>query len=93
MIFDGCTNDAAGISDEIGNHKDSAIVQELLGVLGCGDVRALQDELGVKAPHVVLIEYIGPRRWNPDVARNIDDLVAAGCTLLFIALWVALWRT
>lgn len=31
--------------------------------------------------------------WRQGLGILFDDLVAAGCTLLFIALWVALWRS
>jgi phosphatidylglycerophosphatase A len=30
--------------------------------------------------------------WRQGIGILFDDLVAAGCTLLFIAIWVALWR-
>ncbi len=31
--------------------------------------------------------------WRQGFGILFDDLVAAGCTLLFIAVWVALWRS
>jgi len=31
--------------------------------------------------------------WRQGLGILLDDLVAAGCTLLVIALWVALWRS
>ena len=31
--------------------------------------------------------------WRQGVGILLDDLVAAGCTLLFIALWIRLWNT
>jgi phosphatidylglycerophosphatase A len=31
--------------------------------------------------------------WRQGFGILFDDLVAAGCTLLFIALWVTLWRS
>jgi len=31
--------------------------------------------------------------WRQGLGILFDDLVAAGCTLMFIALWVALWRS
>lgn len=31
--------------------------------------------------------------WRQGVGILFDDLVAAGCTLLFVAVWVALWRS
>jgi phosphatidylglycerophosphatase A len=31
--------------------------------------------------------------WRQGAGILFDDLVAAGCTLLFIAVWVRLWNT
>ena len=76
LVFDRGANDPTRVGDEVGDVEDAATREGLFRSLGDRDVGALYHQPGFEPVDVALVDYVGTRRRDPDIAFDIDDCVA-----------------